>query len=63
MCIDEGKPQIYGTQFKNDTLTGHSFLMKTIKFTEINKRRNSMGLDSIETYMKMYQIKYEEEDK
>ncbi|WP_299002335.1 DUF6624 domain-containing protein [uncultured Tenacibaculum sp.] len=53
ILMDEGKPQIYGSQIKNGKL------YKLENPETVNERRQEMGLKPIEEYLKYFGIKYE----
>lgn len=50
MLMDEGKPQIYGSQIKNGKL------YKLENPENVNKRRKEMGMEPIEDYLKNFNI-------
>ena len=52
MLMDEGKPQIYGSQIKN----GKLYKLENPK--TINERRKEMGMEPIEDYLKYFNIKF-----
>jgi hypothetical protein len=52
ILMDEGKPQIYGTQIKNGKL------YKLESPETVNERRKEMGMEPIETYLKQYNIEF-----
>lgn len=53
ILMDEGKPQIYGTQIKNGKL------YKLASPETVNERRKEMGMEPIEKYLKRYNINFE----
>lgn len=59
ILMRKGKPQIYGSQITIDKETGEKkiYLVKDPKF--VNKRRRKVGLAPIETYLKTYNIEWE----
>jgi len=52
MLMDEGKPQIYGSQIKNGKL------YKLENPETVNERRKEMGLEPIEDYLKYFNIQF-----
>jgi len=52
ILMDEGKPQLYGSQIKN----GKLYKLDSPK--KVNERRNEMGLEPIEEYLKRFNIDY-----
>jgi hypothetical protein len=52
ILMDEGKPQIYGTQIKNGKL------YKLASPETVNERRKEMGMEPIEKYLKRYNIDF-----
>ena len=52
MLMDEGKPQIYGSQIKNGKL------YKLENPENVNKRRKEMGMEPIEDYLKNFNIQF-----
>lgn len=52
ILMDEGKPQIYGSQIKNGKL------YKVENPATVNKRRKEMGLEPIEDYLKNFNIQF-----
>ncbi|WP_272151057.1 DUF6624 domain-containing protein [Tenacibaculum aiptasiae] len=50
MLMDEGKPQIYGSQIKNGKL------YKLENPETVNERRKEMGMKPIESYLKYFDI-------
>ncbi|WP_157444110.1 MULTISPECIES: DUF6624 domain-containing protein [unclassified Chryseobacterium] len=52
ILMDEGKPQIYGSQIKNGKL------YKVENPATVNKRRKEMGLEPIEDYLKYFNIQF-----
>lgn len=52
ILMDEGKPQLYGSQIKN----GKLYTLDSP--TTVNERRKEMGLQPIEDYLKSFGIKY-----
>lgn len=52
MLMDEGKPQIYGSQIKNGKL------YKLENPETVNERRKEMGLEPIEDYLKNFNIQF-----
>ena len=52
MLMDEGKPQIYGSQIKNGKL------YKLENPENVNKRRKEMGMEPIENYLKNFNIQF-----
>ncbi|SNR14166.1 DUF6624 domain-containing protein [Tenacibaculum jejuense] len=52
ILMDEGKPQIYGSQVRNGKL------YKLENPETVNERRKEMGLESIEDYLKNFNIEF-----
>jgi hypothetical protein len=52
MLMDEGKPQIYGSQIENGKL------YKLENPETVNERRKEMGLEPIEDYLKYFNIQF-----
>ena len=52
ILMDEGKPQIYGSQIEN----GKLYKLENPK--TINERRKEMGMEPIEDYLKYFNIKF-----
>ena len=52
ILMDEGKPQIYGSQIKNGKL------YKLESPEKVNERRKEMEMGPIEEYLKNFNIKY-----
>lgn len=52
MLMDEGKPQIYGSQIKN----GKLYKLENPK--TVNERRKEMGMEPIEDYLKYFNIQF-----
>ena len=53
ILMDEGKPQIFGSQIKN----GKLYDLEDPK--TVNKRRQEMGLEPIEVYLKKFNITFD----
>ena len=53
ILMDDGKPQIYGSQIKNGKL------YKLEDPENVNERRKEMGLGPIEEYLKFFNIEFE----
>ena len=53
--MDEGKPQIYGSQIKN----GKLYTLESP--TSVNERRKEMGMEPIEKYLEYYNITFDSE--
>jgi hypothetical protein len=53
MLMDEGKPQIFGSQIKN----GKLYDLESPE--TVNKRRQEMGLEPIEDYLKRFDISFD----
>lgn len=53
ILMDEGKPQIFGSQIKNGKLYDLE------KPETVNKRRQEMGLEPIEDYLKRFNITFD----
>ncbi|MGQ3677995.1 MAG: hypothetical protein HWD89_07470 [Tenacibaculum sp.] len=52
VLMDEGKPQIYGSQIKNGKL------YKLENPETVNERRKKMGMGTIEDYLKLFDIQF-----
>ena len=52
ILMDEGKPQIYGSQIKNGKL------YKLENPETVNERRREMGMETIEDYLKNFNIEF-----
>ena len=52
MLMDEGKPQIYGSQIENGKL------YKLENPETVNERRKEMGMEPIEDYLKYFHIQF-----
>jgi hypothetical protein len=52
ILMEEGKPQIYGSQIKNDKL------YKLENPETVNERRKEMGMGTIEDYLKNFNIQF-----
>ncbi|MCG1036257.1 DUF6624 domain-containing protein [Polaribacter sargassicola] len=52
ILMDEGKPQIYGSQIKNGKL------YKLENPETVNERRKEMGMETIEDYLKYFNIQF-----
>ena len=52
MLMDEGEPQIYGSQIKN----GKLYELENPK--TVNERRKEMGLEPIEDYLKRFNLQF-----
>jgi len=52
ILMDEGKPQLYGSQIKN----GKLYTLDSPK--TVNERRKEMGLQPIEDYLKSFGVEY-----
>ena len=50
--MDEGKPQIYGSQIKGDKL----YQLENPE--TVNQRRKEMGMGTIEDYLKNFNIEF-----
>jgi hypothetical protein len=55
ILMEEGKPQLYGTQITNGKL------YKLESPETVNERRKEMGMKPIEEYLKQYNIEFESE--
>jgi hypothetical protein len=53
ILMEEGKPQLYGTQIRNGKL------YKLESPERVNERRKEMGMEPIEEYLKHYNIEFE----
>jgi len=52
MLMDDGKPQLYGSQIKN----GKLYKLENPK--SVNERRKEMGMEPIEDYLKYFHIQF-----
>lgn len=56
ICVNEGNPQIYGTQFYGE---GTNYGPRPIKDPEnVNERRKKLGMESLEEYREYLKEKY-----
>lgn len=55
--INEGRPQLYGTQFHDDE-NGNYGPRPIEDFERVDERRREMGMDTLEEYRKRLQEKY-----
>lgn len=54
----QGKPQIYGSQLRENPQTGKSEFFPIADEANVNKRRASVGLPPLEEYAKLFGIEY-----
>lgn len=54
----QGKPQIYGSQVRNDPKTGKTSFFPILDEANVNKRRATAGLGPLEEYAKFFGINY-----
>jgi hypothetical protein len=59
IAIGQGKKQIYGSQIIRDQKTGKYVFAPIEDEGNVNKRRESVGLEPIEDYAKQMNVKYE----
>ncbi|GGH07524.1 DUF6624 domain-containing protein [Mucilaginibacter phyllosphaerae] len=57
IAIQEGKPQIYGTQIGQDSETKEYFVLPVINMNLIDERRKLMGFTPMADYLKFWNIK------
>ena len=57
VLMNEGKPQIYGTQLKSDA-TGALVLWPIDDEVHVDQRRAAMGLPSMAAYLKLFNLEY-----
>ncbi len=58
MLVNQGKPQIYGTQLKIDIESNTSTLYEIEQPEFVNKRRKEVGLEPLQEYLKKYNIEF-----
>lgn len=56
--VRQGKPQIYGSQLQVDQQTGKQFFFPIMDPKNLNKRRATVGLNTIEDYAKGLGVRY-----
>ena len=54
----QGKKQTYGTQVITDSKTGKSYVQPLIDPEHVNERRASVGVQTIESYVKQWNINW-----
>ncbi len=54
--IREGKKQIYGSQIGYDEITKSYYILPLIKPSEVDKRREKVGLEPISDYISIYDL-------
>lgn len=59
VLMNNGKPQIYGSQLNVNNETGQPELYKIADEANVNKRREEMGLEPLEDYLKRFGIDYQ----
>ncbi|WP_196888966.1 DUF6624 domain-containing protein [Aureivirga sp. CE67] len=60
ILVSKNKPQKYGTQFYYDKKLKANILYQIENKNEVDKRRNRIGLDLLETYLKKFNIRYDQ---
>jgi uncharacterized protein DUF6624 len=60
VAMDAGKKQIYGSQINKDPQTGKCSIAPIEDEINVNKRRQSVGLEPIEEYVKQWGIVYKQ---
>lgn len=55
VLLNDGKPQLYGTQLVNDKVTGKPVLYEVEDRENLNKRREEIGLETIEEYLRNFE--------
>lgn len=58
ILMNQGKPQIYGSQVRLNEKTGKNEFFPIIDEQNVNKRRASVGLQPLEDYAKFFQFEY-----
>jgi hypothetical protein len=58
MLMEEGKPQVYGTQVIKDTTSGAWILYKLEEPELVNKRRAEIGFGPLEEYLRRWDIEF-----
>ncbi|HEY4482427.1 MAG TPA: DUF6624 domain-containing protein [Candidatus Brocadiaceae bacterium] len=58
VALRQGKKQVYGTQIHRDEKTGKFFIPPIEDEPSVNKRRDSVGLEPLEDYVKRWGIEY-----
>jgi hypothetical protein len=58
ILVRQGKKQIYGSQVRTNTETGKNEFFPIEDEPNVNKRRNSVGLQPLEDYAKFFGIEY-----
>lgn len=58
MLVDEGKPQVYGTQVELDISSKTAKLYKLENPETVDKRRKQVGLEPIQEFLKEYDIEF-----
>lgn len=61
VAMHEGKRQIYGSQIQRNQTTGEYFVYPLQDPDNVNKRRSSVGLGTIESYVMNWNIKWNAE--
>ena len=61
IAIKIGKKQIYGTQIHRDPITGKRFIAPLINPKLVNRRREELGLGTIENYILNWNLNWETE--
>lgn len=56
--IGKGRPQIYGTQIKEDRKTGGMVFFPIVDEKKVNKRREFIGLPTLESYAQQFEFDY-----
>ena len=58
IAVAKGEKQIYGTQVQRDLETGDYYVPTILDPEQVNTRRNSIGLGSLEPYLKRWGIEW-----
>jgi len=58
ILINQGKPQIYGSQVRLNEKAGKNEFYQIMDEPNVNKRRASVGLPPLEDYAKLFQFEY-----
>lgn len=61
--VGKGRPQIYGTQISENKKTGKLIFDSIVDEKKVNKRREYIGLPTIESYAQRFDFEYRKESK
>lgn len=62
VALGKGRLQIYGSQIGSDEETGEMYVLPLIDPQNVNQRRVSIGLDSIDNYLSYWKLEWDVED-